>query len=159
MTDDATDQRTSTTCDQTADLTACWPASTTTRTRSSAPTDADHTVIRTTAPRPSRWPPLVGGERYPMSVHVEGVFAVAVPGTRLDRTTGRGRYGWTARKRTCADPYRFLPTLGELDLHLIAEGRHERLWEVLGAHPRTSRPDRCRGVSFAVWAPNAKGVG
>ena len=34
---------------------------------------------------------------------------------------------------TLDDPYRFLPTLGEIDLHLINEGRHENLWEVLGA--------------------------
>ncbi|MPZ97505.1 MAG: 1,4-alpha-glucan branching enzyme, partial [Propionibacteriales bacterium] len=34
------------------------------------------------------------------------------------------------------DPYRFLPTLGEIDLHLISEGRHEQLWQVLGAHER-----------------------
>jgi 1,4-alpha-glucan branching enzyme len=54
------------------------------------------------------------------------------------------------------DPYRFLPTLGELDLHLIGEGSHERLWEVLGAHPRTI--DGTAGVAFAVWAPNARGV-
>ncbi|HET6745723.1 MAG TPA: 1,4-alpha-glucan branching protein GlgB [Candidatus Limnocylindria bacterium] len=54
------------------------------------------------------------------------------------------------------DPYRFLPTLGELDLHLIAEGRHERLWEVLGAHPRVI--DGTTGVAFAVWAPNARSV-
>ena len=37
------------------------------------------------------------------------------------------------------DPYRWLPTLGEVDLHLIGEGRHERLWEVLGAHLRSYR--------------------
>jgi 1,4-alpha-glucan branching enzyme len=54
------------------------------------------------------------------------------------------------------DPYRFGPTLGELDLHLFNEGTHERLWEVLGAHPRTI--DGTTGVSFAVWAPNARGV-
>ena len=54
------------------------------------------------------------------------------------------------------DPYRFLPTLGELDLHLISEGSHERLWEVLGAHPRTM--EGVTGVSFAVWAPNARSV-
>jgi 1,4-alpha-glucan branching enzyme len=54
------------------------------------------------------------------------------------------------------DPYRFLPTLGELDLHLIGEGRHERLWEVLGAHPRTV--EGTSGVAFAVWAPNARSV-
>ena len=47
-----------------------------------------------------------------------------------------------------------------MDLHLFAEGRHERLWEVLGAHPRSfTTPDGVvDGVSFAVWAPNAKGV-
>ena len=54
------------------------------------------------------------------------------------------------------DPYRFMPTLGELDLHLINEGSHERLWEVLGAHPREL--DGTPGVAFAVWAPNARGV-
>ena len=36
-----------------------------------------------------------------------------------------------------ADPYAFAPVLGEIDTHLIAEGRHWRLWEVLGANPRT----------------------
>ncbi|MFS0852208.1 1,4-alpha-glucan branching protein GlgB [Microbacterium sp. 179-I 3D4 NHS] len=54
------------------------------------------------------------------------------------------------------DPYRHLPTLGELDVHLIAEGRHERLWAVLGAHPRTVSGEE--GVAFAVWAPNATAV-
>jgi len=54
------------------------------------------------------------------------------------------------------DPYRHLPTVGELDLHLIREGRHEQLWQVLGAHVR--RFDAIHGVSFAVWAPNARAV-
>ena len=54
------------------------------------------------------------------------------------------------------DPYRHLPTLGDIDLHLIAEGRHERLWQVLGAHPRVSGGES--GVAFAVWAPNATAV-
>lgn len=42
--------------------------------------------------------------------------------------------------------------VGELDLHLIAEGRHENLWDVLGAHPAPE------GTAFAVWAPHAAGV-
>ncbi len=54
------------------------------------------------------------------------------------------------------DPYRLWPTLGDLDLHLFNEGRHRRLWEVLGAHPRTH--EGVVGVAFAVWAPNAKAV-
>jgi 1,4-alpha-glucan branching enzyme len=58
------------------------------------------------------------------------------------------------------DPYRWLPTLGELDQHLFREGRHERLWEVLGAHVRRYDTPRgtVEGVSFAVWAPGARGV-
>jgi 1,4-alpha-glucan branching enzyme len=54
------------------------------------------------------------------------------------------------------DPYRFGPTIGEVDLHLISEGTHERLYDVLGAHPRTHQG--VAGVSFAVWAPNARSV-
>jgi len=54
------------------------------------------------------------------------------------------------------DPYRSWPTIGELDLHLFGEGRHRRLWEVLGAHLRVH--DGMAGVAFAVWAPNARAV-
>jgi len=52
------------------------------------------------------------------------------------------------------DPYRHLPSLGEMDLYLIGEGRHEKLWEVLGAR---FQPE-AGGTAFAVWAPNARGV-
>ncbi|MFJ4564099.1 1,4-alpha-glucan branching enzyme [Streptomyces caelestis] len=54
------------------------------------------------------------------------------------------------------DTYRFLPTLGDLDLHLIGEGRHEELWTALGAHPMTHQG--VTGTRFSVWAPNALGV-
>jgi 1,4-alpha-glucan branching enzyme len=52
------------------------------------------------------------------------------------------------------DAYRHGPSIGELDLHLIAEGRHEELWRVLGAHVRTM--DGSTGTAFSVWAPNAR---
>jgi 1,4-alpha-glucan branching enzyme len=54
------------------------------------------------------------------------------------------------------DPYSFLPTLGELDLHLLGEGSHEELSRRLGAHVR--EVDGATGVAFAVWAPNATAV-
>lgn len=59
-----------------------------------------------------------------------------------------------------ADAYAFLPTLGNLDIHLIAEGRHERLWDVLGANVHTYETNlgTVHGTAFAVWAPNALGV-
>jgi 1,4-alpha-glucan branching enzyme len=58
------------------------------------------------------------------------------------------------------DPYRYLPSLGEMDLHLIGEGRHEQLWAVLGAHVRRydGPTGSVTGTSFAVWAPNAQGI-
>ena len=54
------------------------------------------------------------------------------------------------------DPYRFEPTLGDVDLHLISEGRHELAWTKLGAHVREI--DGVHGTAFAVWAPAARGV-
>ena len=66
------------------------------------------------------------------------------------------------------DPYRYLPTLGEMDTYLFGEGRHEHLWEALGAHVQRfddpmggadGTPDeQLVGTSFSVWAPNAHAV-
>ncbi|WFF03992.1 1,4-alpha-glucan branching protein GlgB [Micromonospora sp. WMMD964] len=89
---------------------------------------------------------LVGDERYPMKrVHDVGVFEATVDGTVLD-------YRVEVDGAAHDDPYRYPPTLGELDLHLIGEGRHERLWDALGARVFDE------GVAFSVWAPNARGV-
>ncbi|HLU00128.1 MAG TPA: 1,4-alpha-glucan branching protein GlgB [Burkholderiaceae bacterium] len=46
--------------------------------------------------------------------------------------------------------------LGDLDFHLIAQGRHWNLADRLGAHPAIH--EGREGVRFAVWAPNAKSV-
>ncbi|WP_245563136.1 1,4-alpha-glucan branching protein GlgB [Nevskia ramosa] len=46
------------------------------------------------------------------------------------------------------------PLLGELDLHLFAEGRHRELGRVMGAQPMVV--DELPGVRFAAWAPNAR---
>ncbi len=85
-----------------------------------------------------------------------GLFAGFVQGARVPlayRLRFRFAGGGTWERE---DPYRFLPTLGDVDLHLFNEGTHRRLWEVLGAHPRTV--DGIEGTSFAVWAPNARRV-
>ncbi|MFG2063067.1 1,4-alpha-glucan branching protein GlgB [Micromonospora sp. NPDC048871] len=104
------------------------------------------TVIRTLRRGATELCLLVGEQRYPMTrVHEAGVFEATMPGEVLDY-----RIEWDGQPHD--DPYRHLPTLGELDLHLIGEGRHERLWEALGARVLDG------GVAFAVWAPNARGV-
>ena len=123
----------------------------------------EHTVVRTLRPHALDATALVGGRRYPMTHIDSGLFAVALPFTDLADYRLEVRYPSSDGSpvvHTVADGYRFLPTLGEVDLHLFAEGRHERLWEILGAHPRSfTTPDGVvEGVSFAVWAPNAKGV-
>jgi 1,4-alpha-glucan branching enzyme len=61
---------------------------------------------------------------------------------------------------TVDEPYRFLPTVGEMDRHLIGEGRHEQLWDVMGAHVRRypGQMGAVTGTSFAVWAPHAQAV-
>jgi 1,4-alpha-glucan branching enzyme len=82
----------------------------------------------------------------------EGKLDPSAPGYRLEVVYGAtGSPGFVFD-----DPYRLWPTLGDLDLHLFNEGRHRRLWEVLGAHPRTH--EGVVGVAFALWAPNAKAV-
>jgi 1,4-alpha-glucan branching enzyme len=89
-------------------------------------------------------------------VHAEGVFAGRVAGASLPMAYELETTYRDGRRERAHDPYAFLPTLGELDLHLAGEGRHEDLYRRLGAQP--TRVDGIEGVSFAVWAPNARSV-
>ncbi len=100
-----------------------------------------------------------GGERVRLEHEYEGIWAGVLdvpepPDYRLEVTYPGGP------AHTVDDAYRYLPTLGEMDLHLINEGRHEQLWDVLGAHVRRydAPGGPVTGTSFAVWAPHAKGV-
>ncbi|MCR8725684.1 1,4-alpha-glucan branching protein GlgB [Frigidibacter sp. ROC022] len=68
---------------------------------------------------------------------------------RLRAEAGVRQWDWD-------DPYGFAPVLGELDEYLLGEGRHRRLWQVLGAAP--IRHQGHEGLRFAVWAPNAERV-
>ena len=49
-------------------------------------------------------------------------------------------------------------SLGELDLYLIGEGRHEQLWKALGAQVKRDEAGALLGTAFSVWAPNAQAV-
>ncbi len=88
--------------------------------------------------------------------HPGGLFAFFFP--RRRRTFSyRIRFTFANGNQWESDaPYRFLPTLGDIDLHLAGEGTHHRLYDKLGAHLRSV--DGVSGVSFAVWAPSAKCV-
>ena len=79
------------------------------------------------------------------------LFAGRVSGPYRLKARSGGGVEWTFD-----DPYRFGPVLGEVDLHLLGEGTHRRLWQALGAHVMTHQG--VAGTHFAVWAPNARRV-
>jgi len=129
---------------------------------------ADHTgaggvrtVARAYRPGAKSVAVVAGGTRTALDEVGDGFFAGALPEApgayRLEVDYGTGHH---AGPLLVDDPYRWLPTLGELDLHLLGEGRHERLWQALGAHVRSYETEdgTVAGTSFAVWAPNARGV-
>ena len=87
-------------------------------------------------------------------IHKEGVFAG--PTGRSEPFLYRLRVEGEDGLVDVVDPYQFPSLLGDVDIHLLAEGRHRRLYERLGAHPHTL--DGVSGVQFAVWAPNARRV-
>jgi len=99
---------------------------------------------------------LPDGEAYEMMRTRGGIFTVFLLDVELPlryRVRLRFADGNTWERD---DPYRFAPTLGDMDLHLFNEGTHRRLWEKLGAHTMTV--DGAAGASFAVWAPTAQRV-
>ncbi|WP_369243927.1 1,4-alpha-glucan branching enzyme [Streptomyces sp. R41] len=97
---------------------------------------------------------VVNGLRTKLDDVGDGLFSGVLPLDAIPEYTLSVTYDGTDFE--AQDPYRFLPALGELDLHLIGEGRHEELWSALGAHPMTH--EGVTGTRFTVWAPNAQGV-
>ena len=85
-----------------------------------------------------------------------GIWVAVLPGKEIPAYRVSVTYGDNTTVRD--DPYRYLPTLGEMDTYLISEGRHENLWHVLGAHVKTYTDElgETTGTAFAVWAPNAR---
>jgi 1,4-alpha-glucan branching enzyme len=115
-------------------------------------------VIRALRPLATTVTAVTAEGRFPLEHVHDGVFAAQlpidqVPDYRIEVDYGQG-------PTVTDDPYRFLPTLGEVDLHLIGEGRHEELWQVLGArvHRYPGVLGDVVGTAFAVWAPSARGV-
>jgi 1,4-alpha-glucan branching enzyme len=92
------------------------------------------------------------GTRVPLTHLSDGLWQGVAPGPgqayQLEATYD-GAPDWTVD-----DPYRFVASVGEVDLYLWGQGRHEQLWDALGAHYRPH--EDVIGTSFSVWAPHAK---
>ncbi|MGM7672194.1 1,4-alpha-glucan branching protein GlgB [Microbacterium sp. A93] len=105
---------------------------------------------------------LDDGTQVPLRPEYEGVWVGTAEATEPGHVPGYrllvGYPGGAATEQD--DPYRYLPTVGELDQHLFREGRHETLWTMLGSRVRhySSARGEVTGTSFAVWAPNATAV-
>ena len=122
-------------------------------------------VVRVLRPLADEVVVLTDDGEHPATHDAAGVWAAVVPAPTGDDGTPRApdyrvRTRYDDDVQTTDDPYRFWPTLGEVDLHLIGEGRHEELWRALGANPRRypSTHGDVTGTAFTVWAPNARGV-
>ena len=73
-----------------------------------------------------------------------------------ERQPYRLQIGWAGGEQVTEDPYSFGALLGEIDMHLFAEGTHRELAERFGA--QLTQVDGVDGVCFSVWAPNARRV-
>ncbi len=137
----------------------CSPGSTTTRTVLGAHPVRGGVVVRVLRPFAREVAVLVKGRRIVLHDDGDGLFSGLLPLLRkVPAYELRVRYdeGAGGTELEVQDPYRFLPSLGDLDLHLIGEGRHEELWKALGSRIMTH--EGVTGTRFAVWAPNARGV-
>jgi 1,4-alpha-glucan branching enzyme len=120
--------------------------------------DGDVVTFRTLRPMADEVVVVTPSGEIPAAHEHDGVWVAVLESSSVPDYRLRVTYGGVAS--TVDDPYRYIPTLGEMDLHLIAEGRHEELWTALGANVRRySGPmGDVVGTSFAVWAPNARAV-
>ncbi|MFF7091281.1 1,4-alpha-glucan branching enzyme [Streptomyces rubradiris] len=112
------------------------------------------TLLRALRPHARAVSVLADGDRTELRPEGDGLFAGVLP--RPDIPSYTLLVAYDDGEREVHDPYRFLPALGELDLHLVREGRHEQLWRALGAEPMVHQG--VAGTRFTVWAPNAQGV-
>jgi 1,4-alpha-glucan branching enzyme len=85
-------------------------------------------------------------------LHPEGLWSGAASGSAPYRL--RVVLGGAATE--IDDPYSFPPVLGEMDVYLLAEGKHLDFSAALGSH--VAEIEGVSGVRFAVWAPNARRV-
>ena len=96
-------------------------------------------------------------QRFPAErLRREGFFQATLPGMNRDLDYRVHLTGWDDSTALVRDPYSYGIIMGEVDLHLFAEGNHLQIYEKFGAHLR--KIGDVEGVYFSVWAPNAQRV-
>ncbi|EPI49777.1 1,4-alpha-glucan branching enzyme [Gardnerella pickettii] len=135
-------------------------------------------TVRVLRPMAKKVTILTKSGEYEAQHEYNGIFVATVPATKHTKSKEWSVPSYRIRtvevdgaESVDDDPYRYLPQIGDMDMYLFGEGRHERLWEALGAHvksitdswglvsPETGKMvKKVTGTSFTVWAPNARAV-
>jgi len=121
--------------------------------------DGDDLIIRAYAPHaqsmsivtPRGQSPVAACER----LHEGGLFEARLPASKI-KSGYKLVADYDGTEHRYDDPYRFAIDLGDLDLHLLSEGRHVHAFNALGAHVK--QHEGVSGTRFTLWAPNAAGV-
>lgn len=114
-------------------------------------------LVRTFQPYAESVQIIIHGDRqYMDKMRPEGLFEIVLPGLAEPFPYRYEIQYYDKTMHTVADPYSFLPQLGDMDRYLFNSGTHYRLYEKLGAHEMTI--DEIAGTIFRVWAPGARRV-
>ncbi|MFU0542730.1 1,4-alpha-glucan branching protein GlgB [Gardnerella pickettii] len=135
-------------------------------------------TVRVLRPMAKKVTILTKSGEYEAQHEYNGIFVATIPATKHAKSKEWSVPSYRIRtvevdgtESVDDDPYRYLPQIGDMDMYLFGEGRHEKLWEALGAHvksitdswglvsPETGKMvKKVTGTSFTVWAPNARAV-
>ena len=115
----------------------------------------DKWIIRNYEPFAEKLSISISGKTHKATRHDDGFFTTTLKSAPKSPYKVNVHYS-DDNQTSKYDPYAFLPTLGDLDIHLMHEGNHLELYKVLGSQVTTS--NSIPGISFKVWAPDARGV-
>lgn len=114
-------------------------------------------IVRTFQPYVESMQLMIGDEKqYMYKMRDEGLFEIVIPDCSEPFSYLLEATYYDKNTHVFADPYRFLPQLGDIDRHLFNNGTHYELYNKLGAHPTVI--DGITGTIFRVWAPSARRV-
>lgn len=124
--------------------------------------DSDYLVIRTYQPQAEQVKLIVKGTKAQPNKVLCDLEQIANTGIWLKKLRRKKVFQYQlavtqqGHESLIVDSYAVQPQLPEFDIHLLAEGQHQKPYQLLGAHVKTI--DKVAGVQFTVWAPNASSV-
>jgi 1,4-alpha-glucan branching enzyme len=114
-------------------------------------------LVRTFQPHAESVQIIINEEkRYMYKMRQEGLFEIVLPEFSEPFPYHFKIQYYDKTVQTTADPYAFLPQLGDMDRYLFSNGTHYKIYDKLGAHGMII--GGIEGTIFRVWAPGARGL-